>query len=119
MFQIIPSTGSLTIPQMRPYRSAPATTTSVTSGTTNSTTRFTYQQQPKRLTTETGPPITVFVGNIVEHAPDLMIRQILGTCGHVISWKRIQGNSYSDFDNFLDILTFRYKFIAGFYLLDF
>lgn len=38
-----------------------------------------------------GPPVTVFVGNITEKAPDLMIRQILSTCGHVASWKRVQG----------------------------
>lgn len=38
-----------------------------------------------------GPPVTVFVGNITEKAPDLMIRQILATCGHVMSWKRVQG----------------------------
>lgn len=38
-----------------------------------------------------GPPVTVFVGNITEKAPDLMIRQILSTCGHVMSWKRVQG----------------------------
>lgn len=74
---------------MRPFRGGTATTTAVTSGSTNSTTRYNYPQI-KRLP-ESGPPITVFVGNIVEHAPDMMIRQILGTCGHVISWKRIQG----------------------------
>lgn len=39
-----------------------------------------------------GPPVTVFVGNITEKAPDLMIRQILSTCGHVLSWKRVQGD---------------------------
>lgn len=38
-----------------------------------------------------GPPVTVFVGNITEKAPDLMIRQILSSCGHVMSWKRVQG----------------------------
>lgn len=38
-----------------------------------------------------GPSVTVFVGNITERAPDLMIRQILATCGHAASWKRVQG----------------------------
>lgn len=91
--QIIPSSGSLSIPQMRPYRSATATTTTGSSGSTNSSSRYNYQQI-KRSVPEAGPPITVFVGNIVEHAPDMMIRQILGTCGHVISWKRIQGKNF-------------------------
>ncbi|KAK6623547.1 hypothetical protein RUM43_009399 [Polyplax serrata] len=93
---IIPSSGSLSIPQMRPYRSATATTTTGSSGSTNSSSRYNYQQI-KRSVPEAGPPITVFVGNIVEHAPDMMIRQILGTCGHVISWKRIQGFGFCEF----------------------
>lgn len=41
-----------------------------------------------------GPPVTVFVGNITDKAPDLMIRQILASCGHVMSWKRVQGECY-------------------------
>lgn len=40
-----------------------------------------------------GPAVTVFVGNITERAPDVMIRQILNTCGPVLSWKRVQGAS--------------------------
>lgn len=36
------------------------------------------------------------VGNIVEKAPDAMIRQILGTCGHVISWKRVKGFGFCE-----------------------
>ncbi|XP_046400942.1 RNA-binding protein 25-like isoform X1 [Ischnura elegans] len=40
-----------------------------------------------------GPPVTVFVGNITERAPDAMIRHILSACGHVVSWKRVQGAS--------------------------
>ena len=38
-----------------------------------------------------GPPVTVFVGNITEKAQDAMIRHLLNTCGHVNSWKRVQG----------------------------
>lgn len=38
-----------------------------------------------------GPPVTVFVGNITEKAPDAMIRHILASCGAVQSWKRVQG----------------------------
>lgn len=80
-------------PQMRPFRPGTATTTAVTTGHTTSAPRFSYQPI-KRTVPEAGPPITVFVGNIVEHAPDMMIRQILSTCGHVISWKRIQGSFF-------------------------
>ena len=40
-----------------------------------------------------GPAVTVFVGNITERAPEVMIRQILNTCGPVLSWKRVQGAS--------------------------
>ena len=40
-----------------------------------------------------GPAVTVFVGNITERAPDIMIRHVLNTCGPVLSWKRVQGAS--------------------------
>lgn len=40
-----------------------------------------------------GPAVTVFVGNITEKAPDVMVRHILNTCGNVHSWKRVQGAS--------------------------
>ncbi|CAG7720208.1 unnamed protein product [Allacma fusca] len=40
-----------------------------------------------------GPPVTVFVGNITEKWPDAMIRQLLATCGQVVNWKRVQGAS--------------------------
>lgn len=40
-----------------------------------------------------GPAVTVFVGNITERAPDIMIRHILNACGPVLSWKRVQGAS--------------------------
>lgn len=90
---IIPSTGSITMPPMRPYRSGSSSSTTTSTTTSNSSQRYIHQP-PKRA--ETGPPITVFVGNIVEHAPDLMVRQILGACGHVISWKRIQGTLKSN-----------------------
>ena len=38
-----------------------------------------------------GPPVTVFVGNITDRAPDAMIRHILAACGPVVTWKRVQG----------------------------
>merc|ERR1719400_1820820 len=49
-----------------------------------------YSRPPKR-DVPTGPPVTVFVGNITERAPDAMVRHLLTTCGPVISWKRVQG----------------------------
>merc|ERR1719431_685842 len=49
-----------------------------------------YSRPPKR-DIPTGPPVTVFVGNITERAPDAMIRHLLTTCGPVVSWKRVQG----------------------------
>jgi hypothetical protein len=39
----------------------------------------------------TGPPVTVFVGNITERAQDAMVRHMLTMCGPVLSWKRVQG----------------------------
>jgi len=48
--------------------------------------------QPKKNPPEGGPAITVFIGNIVEHGPDLMIRHILAACGQVLNWKRTHGN---------------------------
>lgn len=53
------------------------------------------QTQPKEpppvANVPEGPPVTVFVGNIAEKAPDQMIRYMLAACGHVTSWKRVQG----------------------------
>ena len=46
---------------------------------------------------ETGPPVTVFVGNIMDRAPDVMIRHILGACGHVLSWKRVQAFGFCEY----------------------
>ncbi|KAK9881569.1 hypothetical protein WA026_016444 [Henosepilachna vigintioctopunctata] len=43
-----------------------------------------------------GPAVTVFVGNITEKAPDAMIRQILATCGHVISWKKVKAFGFCE-----------------------
>ena len=40
-----------------------------------------------------GPNVTVFVGNITERAPDILIRQMLNSCGQVNAWKRVQGAS--------------------------
>ncbi|KAI0986134.1 hypothetical protein GJ496_005748 [Pomphorhynchus laevis] len=34
---------------------------------------------------------TVFVGNILERAPDMMIKIMLQKCGNVVNWKRVQG----------------------------
>ncbi|GFY67867.1 RNA-binding protein 25 [Trichonephila inaurata madagascariensis] len=44
-----------------------------------------HQESPK------GPPVTVFVGNITDRAPDNLVRQILQRCGIVLNWKRVQG----------------------------
>lgn len=54
-------------------------------------------EAPKRRERETGPPVTVFVGNIMDRAPDIMIRQILGACGHVLSWKRVQAFGFCEY----------------------
>jgi len=44
---------------------------------------FQHQQQllaNKKPLQSTGPVITVFVGNITERAPDMLIRQLLSVC---------------------------------------
>ena len=51
----------------------------------------------RRRERETGPPVTVFVGNIMDKAPDVMIRHILGACGHVLSWKRVQAFGFCEY----------------------
>ncbi|XP_059164253.1 RNA-binding protein 25-like [Physella acuta] len=52
------------------------------------------QEIPKSESKEEKPPVTtVFVGNISERAPDMMIKQMLQRCGNVLSWKRVQGAS--------------------------
>ncbi|XP_005106351.1 RNA-binding protein 25 isoform X2 [Aplysia californica] len=52
------------------------------------------QEIPKSSSREEKPPVTtVFVGNISERAPDMMIKQMLQRCGNVLSWKRVQGAS--------------------------
>jgi len=50
-----------------------------------------HYSRPPRRDIPTGPPVTVFVGNITERAPDAMVRHLLTTCGPVVSWKRVQG----------------------------
>lgn len=50
-----------------------------------------------RQPTPSEPPITVFVGNISEKAPDAMIRHILATCGNIASWKRVQGFGFCEY----------------------
>ena len=54
-------------------------------------------EAPRRRERETGPPVTVFVGNIMDRAPDVMIRHILGACGHVLSWKRVQAFGFCEY----------------------
>ncbi|KAK7104388.1 RNA-binding protein 25-like isoform X2 [Littorina saxatilis] len=51
------------------------------------------QNIPKESMEEKPPVTTVFVGNISERAPDMMIKQMLQRCGNVLSWKRVQGAS--------------------------
>uniref|UniRef100_V9IB63 RNA-binding protein 25 n=1 Tax=Apis cerana TaxID=7461 RepID=V9IB63_APICE len=51
----------------------------------------------RRRERESGPPVTVFIGNIMERAPDVMIRHILGACGHVLSWKRVQAFGFCEY----------------------
>ncbi|CAL1527777.1 unnamed protein product [Lymnaea stagnalis] len=52
------------------------------------------QEIPKSDSRDEKPPVTtVFVGNISERAPDMMIKQMLQRCGNVLSWKRVQGAS--------------------------
>ncbi|CAB3976593.1 RNA-binding 25 [Paramuricea clavata] len=48
-------------------------------------------QQNYRPPNSDKPTVTVFVGNITEHASDALIRQLLMKCGIVINWKRVQG----------------------------
>lgn len=50
-----------------------------------------------RQSTPSEPPITVFVGNISEKAPDAMIRHILATCGNIVSWKRVQAFGFCEY----------------------
>jgi RNA-binding protein 25 len=65
--------------------------------------RYQRNQPPRpeaprpRRERETGPPVTVFVGNIMDRAPDIMIRHILGACGHVLSWKRVQAFGFCEY----------------------
>lgn len=41
--------------------------------------------------------VTVFIGNITPRAPDAMIRQLLGACGPVVSWKRVSAFGFCEF----------------------
>lgn len=68
----------------RPYRPTPVTTSAPPRPKAAPPVRY-LPPQPD------GPSVTVFVGNITERAPDQMIRFILSACGHVTSWKRVQG----------------------------
>ncbi|EZA57521.1 hypothetical protein DMN91_003379 [Ooceraea biroi] len=51
----------------------------------------------RRRERESGPPVTVFIGNIMDRAPDVMMRHILGACGHVLSWKRVHGFGFCEY----------------------
>ncbi|XP_020292411.1 RNA-binding protein 25 isoform X2 [Pseudomyrmex gracilis] len=51
----------------------------------------------RRRERESGPPVTVFIGNIMDRAPDVMMRHILSACGHVLSWKRVQAFGFCEF----------------------
>jgi len=56
--------------------------------------KFVPQDIPKNDPKGEKPPVTtVFVGNISDRAPDMMIKQMLQRCGNVLSWKRVQGAS--------------------------
>ena len=46
-------------------------------------------EPPKRVANV--QPTTVFIGNIGERAPDIMVRQMLARCGTVLQWKRATG----------------------------
>ncbi|XP_028409623.1 RNA-binding protein 25-like [Dendronephthya gigantea] len=48
-------------------------------------------QQSYRPPNSDKPTVTVFVGNITEHASDALVRQLLMKCGIVVNWKRVQG----------------------------
>ncbi|XP_037049095.1 RNA-binding protein 25 isoform X2 [Bradysia coprophila] len=45
-----------------------------------------------------GPIITVFVGNISERVPEVMIKKILQTAGTVVSWKRVSQFGFCEYD---------------------
>lgn len=45
-----------------------------------------------------GPIITVFVGNISERAPEVMIKKILSTVGQVVSWKRVSTFGFCEYE---------------------
>ncbi|XP_062503056.1 RNA-binding protein 25-like isoform X2 [Corticium candelabrum] len=47
--------------------------------------------KPATVTLPDAPVTTAFVGNISEKVPDNVIRQLLMSCGTVLSWKRVQG----------------------------
>ncbi|XP_035228240.1 RNA-binding protein 25-like isoform X2 [Stegodyphus dumicola] len=50
-----------------------------------------YENHVEQPELPKGPPVTVFVGNITDRAPDTLVRQILQRCGIVLNWKRVQG----------------------------
>ncbi|GLV45567.1 uncharacterized protein CBL_02587 [Carabus blaptoides fortunei] len=70
-------------PQLRQFRQQPAV-----AGRNNNNNNTAVRNE--------GPPVTVFVGNITEKAPDAMIRHILAACGHVISWKRVKSFGFCE-----------------------
>lgn len=78
-----------------PHHQAPPTSTANTTNNTARPNSFSKRQHVE----PSGPPVTVFVGNITERAPDAMIRHILAACGHVVSWKRVQAFGFCEFGN--------------------
>lgn len=45
-----------------------------------------------------GPIITVFVGNISERVPEVMIKKILQAAGTVVSWKRVSQFGFCEYE---------------------
>lgn len=55
------------------------------------------QPTPEKIVPK-GPLITVFVGNISERVPDIMMKRMLSTCGLVINWKRVSTFGFCEYD---------------------
>ncbi|TMW46950.1 hypothetical protein DOY81_007971 [Sarcophaga bullata] len=57
-----------------------------------------YQRPPDPVPQFKGPIITVFVGNISERVPEILITRILATCGPVVNWKRVSTFGFCEYD---------------------
>ncbi|XP_067682430.1 RNA-binding protein 25-like [Haliotis asinina] len=78
-------------PMMRPIV---ASSSSSNQNSVKSSKKLVPQEIPKDDKKDEKPPVTtVFIGNISDRAPDMMIKQMLQRCGNVLSWKRVQGAS--------------------------